>query len=60
MVISFTINRTTVELNTEGTVWIETANRQVYAGRGPSDVTPQPGEWVREGFGWHIISSPRG
>lgn len=60
MVISLTINSTTVEINTGGIVRIETAKRQLYASKGPADVTPQPGEWVREGFGWHIISSPRG
>lgn len=63
MVISFTINRTTVELNTAGTLWIETATRQVYAARGPvcASVKESPGDGsrVREGFGWHVISSPR-
>lgn len=64
MVIRLTINRTTVELNTGGTVWIETATRQIYAARGPvcTSVKESPGvgAWTREGFGWHVISSPRG
>lgn len=64
MVIRFTINRATVELNTGGTLWIETATRQLYASRGPvcasAKESPCVGSWVREGFGWHVISSPRG
>lgn len=63
MVISFTINSTTVELCTGGTLWIETATRQVYASRGrvcaSVKESPGVGSWVREGFGWHVISSPR-
>lgn len=64
MVISFTINRTTVEINTGGSLWIDTARRQVYASKGPVCASlkeePGPGSRVREGFGWHLISSRKG
>lgn len=65
MVISFTINSTTVEINTGGTLWIETATRQVYASRlsdayFPDAAELQSSEWTHKGFGWGIVSSPRG
>ncbi|WP_290872985.1 hypothetical protein [Aquabacterium sp.] len=64
MVISFTINRTTVELNTGGSLWIDTAHLQVYAAKGPACVTlkedPGHGSRVREALGWHLISSRKG
>jgi hypothetical protein len=62
MVISFTINRTTVELNTGGSVWIETPRRQIHAFRGIAfgslKEATSDGARVREGFGWVVISNP--
>lgn len=65
MVISFTINGTTVEINTGGTLSIEMARRQMYASRLSDTYVPgaselQSGEWARKGFRWGIVSSPRG
>lgn len=64
MVISLTINRTTVELNTRGILWIETAAREVYAARLSDAYIPdtkelKSGEWSRKWLGWGIVSSPK-
>jgi len=59
MVISFAINRTTVEFNTSGTVWVETTSRQIFVSRGPACASAKEAQSgtmrVRECFGWHLI-----
>lgn len=63
MYFSLTINHTTVEVN-GARVWIETPSREIYASRGtacPSvKENPSDGTRVREGFGWFVLSCPKG
>lgn len=63
MFLSLTINSTTVEVN-GSSIWIETPSREIYASRGHAcsslKENPSDGERVREGFGWYVISSPKG
>lgn len=65
MFITFRVNRTSVELNTGGSLWVETARRQIHAfSRAGGLPVPlredlEKGERVREGFDWVLISSPR-
>ena len=55
MVISLTINSTTVEIDTGGSIWIETPSHQVHAFRGTAGGSPKEapsdGARVRECLG---------